>query len=111
MKFRANRVVKPTGFGETVLAYQPLQLLTGLYGRISIGGHLNVTPEELVFQPHSINFTIEEVHIPRSAIARVQKKQSLAAVLLVVTRTDGSEERFVTWQRDEIIAALGLGAQ
>ncbi|MEJ5998170.1 hypothetical protein [Corynebacterium sp. H130] len=111
MRYPANRVAKPTGFGEKLLAWQPLQLLTGLYGRIAIGGHLEVTPDQLVFEPHAINLTTDVVRIPRSAIAGVRKKQLLAAALLIVTTVDGHEEQFVTWKRDEIIAELGLGVR
>lgn len=91
-----------------MLAYQPLQLFTGLYGRISIGGHLEVTPDELVFQPHAINLTTDVIRIPRASIVSAHKKQSLAAALLIVTCSDGREEQFVTWKRDEILAGLGL---
>ncbi|QMV84452.1 hypothetical protein HW450_08750 [Corynebacterium hindlerae] len=109
MRYPANRVTKPTGFGEKVLAWQPLQLLSGMYGQVAIGGHLEVTPDELVFQPHAMNLSTEVLRIPRSAIVGLRKKQSLAAALLVVSLSDGREERFVSWKRDEIIGELGGG--
>ncbi|MEL4503402.1 hypothetical protein AAEX63_00510 [Luteococcus sp. H138] len=103
---RANLVVKPSNLLETVLAWQPLQLLTGIYGTISLGGHLYVTPTELTFIPHAVNASHTELHIPLGDITDLRTQQKLIAALLIVTTVTGEELRLVSWKRDEVISAV-----
>ncbi|MEJ5927767.1 hypothetical protein WG915_03940 [Corynebacterium sp. H128] len=107
MKTPASRIVKPSNFIEKLLAWQPLQIFTGIYGKIAIGGHLIVSDDAVVFEPHAVNLSNEVVRIPRENIAKIHKKQALAAAILVVELVDGTVEQFISWKRNEIIAAVG----
>ncbi|MDU0479113.1 hypothetical protein QVA66_07655 [Staphylococcus chromogenes] len=108
IQLAANHVANPSNLMEKVLAYQPLQALTGLYGKIAVGGHLAVSELGLEFAPHVVNLSSQYLRIPREQIATMEKRQRLAARLLVVTTVDGQEFEFVTWQRDTAIDALKL---
>lgn len=103
---RANLVVKPSNFLETLMAWQPLQLFTGMYGKISLGGHVHVTPTELSFIPHQLNASHTELHLPLAEIASMRPHQKLAAAMLTITTTRGEEYSLVSWKRDEVIAAV-----
>lgn len=101
-----NLVVTPVGGLEKLLAYQPLQALSGLYGKISLGGHIHVTPGELAFIPHSFNATHTELHIPLDHITEMRLHRRLAAALLTVTTRTGHEFSLVSWKRQAIIDAV-----
>ncbi|MEL4358815.1 MULTISPECIES: hypothetical protein [unclassified Luteococcus] len=103
---RVNLVAKPSNLLETVMAWQPLQLLTGIYGTISLGGHLYVTPTELTFIPHALNASHTELHLPLADIVGVRTQQKLLAALLVISTAAGEEIRLVSWSRDEVVAAV-----
>lgn len=101
-----NLVTEPASGLEKLLAYQPLQALTGLYGKISLGGHIHVTPNELAFIPHSLNATHTELHIPLDHITGLRPHRRLAAALLTVTTRTGHEFNLVSWKRQAIIDAV-----
>jgi hypothetical protein len=78
----------------------------------SRGGRLHLTNKRLIFKPHSFNMQGGTMEIARSNIAGATKTQTLGIVPngLLVTKKDGSAERFVVNGRAEWFRRLSAGA-
>lgn len=75
---------------------------------IARGGHLGVTPDRLVFEPHALNFKTQEsqIAIPFTELTGLRKHKRMAAVLLTATTRAGIDFEFVCWKRDAVIEAV-----
>jgi hypothetical protein len=105
LRVAAGHLVKPEKPMEKVLAYLPTQIITGIYGRISLGGHLHVTRDELYHHPHAFNLENPEnfVRIPIQNIKSLDSKQRGLAALLNVHTTSGETVQFVCWSRKKVM--------
>ena len=74
------------------------------------GGRLYLTNKRLIFKPHRFNVQGGGIELPRSDIAGAAKFLTLGFIPngLVVTKKDGSVERFVVSGREEWQRRLGL---
>ena len=75
---------------------------------IARGGHLGVTQDHLVFEPHALNLNTQEnrIAIPFTKLTGLRKHKRIAAVLLTATTTAGIDFEFVCWKRDAVIEAV-----
>jgi len=83
-------------------------------GKEAVGGYLFLTPEKLIFKSHNFNIQNHQTIIRLSQIDKVKAVQTLGIVpngLLIILK-DGSEERFVVYNRrnwiNKITQAISL---
>lgn len=76
------------------------------------GGRLYLTNRNLIFQPHKFNLQSTGVVIPRAEIANASKCMTLWVLPngLMITRRDGTKERFVVSDRKDWIRRIAQGA-
>lgn len=105
LRVAAGHVVKPETPIEKVIAYVPTQLITGIYGHISLGGHLHITRDELYHHPHKFNPDNSKnfIRIPINNIKSFDSKQRGLGALLDVHTTSGETVRFVCWSRKKVM--------
>jgi len=72
------------------------------------GGRLYLTDKQLIFQPHKFNLQSGAISVPRSDIASVSRCMSLGMIPngILLTRLDGTKERFVVSKREEWIRRI-----
>ena len=87
-------------------------------GLESVGGHLTLTADALVFMPHTLNLQTEVAHFPLTAVSEVRKAWTkvfgvfpLVPNSMAVRFADGSEQSFVVPRRAEWIADLQRAAR
>ena len=78
--------------------------MAGLRGRIARGGHIVVTHDALVFQPHAFNAAIINLHIPVSDITAIRAWRRWLSAFLTVTTITGQEFDFISWKREMVMA-------
>lgn len=105
LRVAAGHVVKPETGLERVIAYLPTQLITGIYGHISLGGHLHITKDEMYHRPHKFNPENSEnfIRIPIQNIKNLDSKQRGLGALLEVHTTSGETIQFVCWGRKKVM--------
>lgn len=108
LRVGAGHVVKPETVFEKAIAYLPTQLITGVYGHISLGGHLHITSELLYHQPHALNPSNSSsfIQIPIQDIKHLEAKQRGLAALLEVHTTSGETVKFVCWGRKKVMETI-----
>lgn len=113
LKAGASHFDAPAAVVEKLLAYNPLALLFGQFGRISRGGFLYVTRTHLVFAPHRINLAIEmsRLWIPLQEITSTRAHQRVLSAMLTVSTVRGIDIDFLCWSRSKVIAAIEQAQQ
>ncbi|WP_260465071.1 hypothetical protein [Arachnia propionica] len=113
LKAGANHIDAPATGLEKVLAWNPLMLLSGQFGRIARGGFLYVTRTHLVFDPHSMNDAVERsrLRIPLWEIRSTRTRQKGLSAILTVSTVRGVELDFLCWSRAKVIAAIEQAQQ
>ncbi|GLU86176.1 MULTISPECIES: hypothetical protein [Kocuria] len=98
------------GLGK-VLAWNPVQLITGGFGYLADGGHLLIWPNGVSFEPHSMNLPGGQWWAPAETIRVVRTFSQQALKGLEIELQDGATRRFVVGDREnvlETLRALGL---
>jgi hypothetical protein len=97
--------------GETLVRESRANLQRGLE---SVGGHLYLTDQRLLFESHRFNLQRGATEVPLADIAGVRKVWTkFLGVLpimpnsLAIARTSGDEVRIVCGKRDDWIEAIG----
>lgn len=77
-------------------------------GKEAVGGHLHFKESEMIFKSHSFNVQTGDTSIPYKDIANVQTRNTLGLVPngMLVTLKNGTEYKFVIWNRNEIISFI-----
>ena len=71
----------------------------------AVGGKLKITENKLIFQSHAINIQTGTTEVLIKQIAKVKKRNTLGIIpngMSVIT-VDGTEYKFVLWNRSKII--------
>ncbi len=96
--------------GETPVKESRANLQRGIE---SVGGHLYLTNQRLIFESHRFNVQAGATEIPLADIAGVEKTWTkflglipLTPNSILVRTTGGEEHRIVCGKRDEWIAAI-----
>ena len=69
LKVPANHLDRPASALEQIISLPAI--LTGARGRVARGGHLLVTTTEVIFEPHAMNFNMQNswLRIPIADVA------------------------------------------